>query len=52
MVSFSTSWPQIDTRPALGREIARDHLHGGGFAGAVGPEKAQHLALVDAEVDP
>ncbi len=33
------------------REIARDHLHGGGFAGAVGAEEAQHLAFGDGKVD-
>jgi hypothetical protein len=33
------------------RQEARDHLHGGGFAGAVRPQKAQHFAAADLEVD-
>jgi hypothetical protein len=38
--------------PAGGRrQKARDHLHGGGFAGAVRPQKAQHFAFLDLEVD-
>src|SRR6185437_1789459 len=34
-----------------GRQIARHHLHGGGFARAVGAEEAEHLALGDNEID-
>lgn len=33
------------------RDEARDHPHGGGLAGAVRPEKAQHFALGDFERD-
>ena len=31
-------------RAVVGGEIARHHLHGGGFARAIGTQKAQHLA--------
>ncbi len=34
-----------------GREEARDHLHRGGFAGAVRAQKAQHFAFLDFEID-
>src|SRR4030066_1747353 len=34
-----------------GREIASEHLHGGGLAGAGRSEKAQHLALPHLEAD-
>src|SRR5437763_3482853 len=33
------------------RQITGDHLHGGGFAGAVGTEESQHLALPDSQVE-
>src|SRR5690606_11913222 len=32
-----------------GADVGGQHLHGGGLAGAVGAEKAQHLALVNVE---
>ena len=35
--------------PGRGRDEARDHAHGRGFAGAVGPEEAEHLAGRDRE---
>ena len=34
---------------AAGREVAGEHAHGGGFAGAVGSEKADDFAFSDAE---
>jgi hypothetical protein len=37
--------------PLTRREVAGEHLHGGGLAGAVRPEKAQHLALPHLEAD-
>jgi len=37
--------------PGRGRQCPADHLHGGGLAGAVGPEKAQDLAPLKLEVD-
>ena len=33
------------------REIARDHLHRGGLAGAVGSQEAEDLAFRDGEID-
>jgi hypothetical protein len=33
----------------IGSKITADDLHGRGLAGAIGPEKAQHFALADAE---
>ena len=46
---------QVDTvdgdASATRREIAADHLHGGGFACAVGTQKAQNLALGQLETD-
>ena len=34
-----------------GRKIAGKHLHGGGLAGAIGPQETQHFASGDAEID-
>ena len=34
------------------RQIAGQHLHGGGFAGAVGAEQAEHFAAPHFQVDP
>ena len=34
-------------RTAIGCQKARQHLHGGGFAGPVGPEKTEHFARLD-----
>ena len=31
-------------RTAIGRQKARQHLHGGGFAGPVGPKKTEHFS--------
>jgi hypothetical protein len=36
-------------RAAGGPQHAHKHLHGGGLAGAVGAEQAEHLALLDGE---
>ena len=35
-----------------GGEVTGEHLHGGGFAGAVGPEQAQHLPVANFQVKP
>src|SRR5690606_32142650 len=41
-----------DTRgPRAGREKPGDHLHGGGLAGTVRPEKPQHFTAVYGEAD-
>ena len=41
-----------EQRRALGRrQQAGQHLHGGGLAAAVGAEKSEDLAALDAEVD-
>ena len=46
---------QVDAADADGagrrRKIAGQHLHRRGFAGAVGPEKAQHFAAPQFEAD-
>ena len=34
-----------------GREIAGQHLHGGGLAGAVRAQQTEHLAATQVEVD-
>jgi hypothetical protein len=44
------STPQISTCPALG-EVAGDHLHRGGLAGAVGSQEAEDLAAGEREID-
>ena len=36
--------------PAVGRKDAGEQLDGGGFAGAVGANKAEHLALLDLHI--
>ena len=49
--SATTSWPATD-RAALGRAQQRGQdAHGGGLAGAVVAEQAEHRALGDVEVD-
>ena len=41
-----------DRDPSRGRrDEPGDHAHGGGLAGAVGPEEAQHFAALDRERD-
>ena len=35
----------------IGLEVLGDHSHGGGLAGAVGAEEADHLARIDVEGD-
>ena len=37
--------------PGVGLDQRREDAHGGGLAGAVGPEHAEHLGPFDAEVD-
>ena len=44
------SMPQMLISAGGRREIAGQHLHGGGFAGAIGTEKAQNFAALDFEV--
>ena len=39
-------------RAAIGRKKPRHHLHGGGFARAVGAQKAKNLALGDGKRQP
>ena len=41
--------PAIAGAAGVRLQEAREHLHGGRLAGAVGAEKAQHLALLDPE---
>ena len=36
---------------AGGRQKTGNHFHGGGFAGAVGPEETQHLATLHGKGD-
>ena len=40
-----------DGAPAVGLEEARDHLHGRGFTGAIGAEKAEDFAAGDVQAD-
>ena len=44
--------PEHAQRAAAARRHAGDHPHGGGLAGAVGPEEAEHLAAAHVHVDP
>ena len=44
--------PRRCARAARDRQQRRQHLHGRRFAGAVRPEEAEHLAVLDAQVDP
>ena len=40
-----TSTPKMEAGPAGGVDKSQQDIHGGGLAGAIGPEKAEDLAL-------
>ena len=45
-----TGWPSMLICAGVGAHQADDHVEGGGLAGAVGPEQADHLAGADGQV--
>ena len=51
-IGFSTMLkPPTEIVAVRWRDESGDHAHGGGFAGAVRPEKPEHLASLDGERD-
>ena len=50
--SRTTSYPSMITRPEFGAEQRCQHADGGGLAGTVGAEHAEHAASRNVEVDP
>jgi hypothetical protein len=50
--AISVAVEPVDRHAAAGRDQdAHQHANGGGLAGAVGPEKPEHLASLDGQIE-
>jgi hypothetical protein len=46
----STAWPSMRISPVVGAHQAHHHVEGGGLAGAVGAQQADHLTGTHGQV--